>query len=188
MKPSLPVLHTPRLTLRPMVAEDTESVCRMIDISRETFSHWFNWTGASTPAAVREYLQQAEQAMAVGTAWHYVLLSGPHNLVGRVGLTEWDMVNGSAELGYMLRTDFEGDGLMGEAAQALLTHAFAAGGLHRVVAYADVENEASRHVLAHLGFKHEGTMRHMLRHPERGWRDHHAYGLLEGELEGEPRG
>ncbi len=31
-------------------------------------------------------------------------------------------------------------------------------------------------------------MRHMLRHPERGWRDHHAYGLLEGELEGEPRG
>lgn len=187
MKPPLPALHTPRLTLRPMVASDTAGVCRMIDVSRESFSRWFNWTGASTPLAVREYLQQAEQAMAVGAAWHYVLLHGAQ-VVGRVGLTGWDAVNGSAELGYMLRTDFEGDGLMAEAGHALLAQAFAAGGLHRVVAYVDVENEASRHVLAHLGFRHEGTMRHMLSHPEYGWRDHDAFGLLDGELKGGPRG
>ena len=118
----------------------------------------------------------------VGTAWHYVVLTGQGSLVARVGLIQIDPVHQSAELGYMLRTDFEGKGLMTEAAQGLLAHAFGAGGLHRIAAYADVENVASQNVLKRVGFRHEGTMRHLLRLPERGWRDHHAYGLLEGEL------
>ena len=61
----------------------------------------------------------------------------------------------------MLRTDFEGRGLMTEAAHGLLSHAFGAGGLHRIAAFADVENVGSQQVLARLGFRHEGTVRHM---------------------------
>jgi RimJ/RimL family protein N-acetyltransferase len=165
-----------------MTVRDTDGVYRMIADSREAFAQWFGWARSSTRDGVREYLRQAEEAMAVGGAWHYVILSERDRLIGRVGLTGIDPVNFSAELGYMLRTDCEGDGLMSEAAHGLLSYAFGAGGLHRAVAYADVDNRASQHVLARLGFRHEGTMRHMLHLPERGWRDHHAYGLLEGEL------
>lgn len=180
----LPTLHTPRLTLRPMTLTDTEAVYQMIDVSRASFSHWFHWARASSPDSVREYIRQAEEANTVGSAWHYVAITPANCLIARLGLTQMDPVNLGAELGYMLRAASEGHGLMTEAAHRLLSHAFGPGGLHRIVAYADVENAASHQVLERLGFRREGTVRHMIHHPERGWRDHHAYGLLEGELRG----
>ncbi len=180
----LPVLQTSRLTLRPMAAADTDAAYKMIAASRDSFARWFGWARASTRESVQEYTQQATEAMTVGNAWHYVVRTRQESLIARVGLTQIDPVNFSAELGYMLRTDFEGSGLMTEAALGLLSYAFGAGGLHRIVAYADVENVGSQKVLTRLGFRHEGTARHMLYLPERGWRDHHAYGLLEGELRG----
>ena len=180
----LPTLHTPRLTLRPLTVGDTDAVVRMISDSQAEFSRWFGWASSSTRPAVKEYIQSAEEAMTVGTAWHYAILLWSGKLVGRVGLSEIDTVNQSAELGYMLRTDAEGNGVMTEAARGLLTHAFGLGHLHRVTAFADCENERSRRVLARLGFQQEGVVRHMSYHPARGWRDHFSYSLLEGELRG----
>ncbi len=178
----LPTLHTSRLTLRPMTVSDTDAVTRMISDSQAEFSRWFGWASSSTRPAVKEYIQSAEESMALGSAWHYVVLLWSGKLVGRVGLSEIDTVNRSAELGYMLRTDAEGSGVMTEAARGLLTCAFEPRHLHRVVAYADCENERSRRVLARLGFQPEGVVRHMSYHPARGWRDHVSYSLLEGEL------
>ena len=182
MRSPLPTLHTPRLTLRPMTVSDTDGVTRMIHDSRAEFSRWFGWVGSSTRPAVKEYIQSAEESMAVGAAWHYVVLLWSGRLVGRIGLSNMDADNKSAELGYMLRTDAEGSGMMTEAARGLLAHAFGPGGLHRVAAFVDCENERSRRVLLRLGFQPEGIVRHMSRHPERGWRDHVSYSLLEGEL------
>lgn len=183
-RPTLPTLHTPRLTLRPMVVSDTDAVLKMISDSRQEFACWFGWTGSSTRATVKEYIQSAEDAMMLGTAWHYVILLWSGKLVGRVGLTTIDTVNASAELGYMLRTDAEGNGVMTEAAHGLLSQAFAQAHLHRITAFADCENVKSQAVLSRLGFQREGVVRHMTRHPERGWRDHYGYSLLEGELRG----
>lgn len=180
----LPTLHTPRLTLRPMTVSDTDAVTKMISDSLPEFACWFGWASSSTRANVKEYIQSAEDAMALGTAWHYVALLWSGRLVGRVGLTSIDPVNASAELGYMLRTDAEGNGVMTEAAHGLLAQAFTSGHLHRITAFADCENIKSQRVLARLGFQREGLVRHMTRHPERGWRDHYGYSLLEGELRG----
>jgi ribosomal-protein-alanine N-acetyltransferase len=182
MTRSLPTLHTPRLTLRPMTVSDTEGVTKMISDSRPEFARWFDWAGSSSRAAVKEYIQSAEEAMAVGSSWHYVVLLWSGRLVGRVGLNAIDTANSSAELGYMLRTDAEGNGIMTEAVHGLLSHAFGPGHFHRISAFVDCENEKSRRVLARLGFQPEGTVRHMTCHPERGWRDHAMYSLLEGEL------
>jgi RimJ/RimL family protein N-acetyltransferase len=180
----LPTLHTPRLTLRPLTVSDTDGVMKMIRDSQAEFTQWFGWASSSTRPAVKEYIQSAEEAMALGTAWHYVILLWSGKLVGRVGLSAIDPDNLSAELGYMLRTDTEGNGIMTEAARGLLAHAFGPGNLHRVVAYADCENERSRRILTRLGFQQEGVVRHMSHHPERGWRDHCSYSLLDGELRG----
>ena len=180
----LPTLHTPRLTLRPMTVSDTDAVQKMIGDSRQEFTRWFGWADSSTRATVKEYIQSAEEAMAVGMAWHYVVLLWSGRLVGRAGLTSIDSVNESAELGYMLRTDAEGSGVMTEACHGLLAHAFTQARLHRVTAFADCENLKSQRLLARLGFQKEGIVRHMTRHPERGWRDHYGYSLLDGELRG----
>ncbi len=179
---SLPVIHTPRLTLRPIAVSDVPAVDVMIAASRESFARWFGWARGSTRESVREHTQQLVDAMALGTARHYVVLTGTEGLIARVGLMEIDPVNSSAELGYMLRTEYEGQGVMTEALRGLLSHALGPEGLHRVTAYVDTENVASQRVLERLGFQREGTVRHAACHSERGWRDHHLYGLLAGEL------
>ncbi len=178
----LPTLHTPRLTLRPMTIGDTDGVLKMIRDSQAEFTQWFGWASGSTRPAIKEYIQSAEEAMALGTAWHYVVLLWSGRLVGRIGLSTMDLDNFSAELGYMLRTDAQSNGVMTEAARGLLSHAFGPGRLHRISAYADCDNERSQRVLARLGFQKEGLVRHMSHHPERGWRDYFSYSLLEGEL------
>ncbi len=165
-----------------MTVSDTDAVTKMIRDSQAEFTRWFGWASSSTRPAVREYIQSAEEAMALGTGWHYVILLWSGKLVGRVGLSVIDSDNLSAELGYMLRTDAEGSGVMTEAARGLLSYGFGPGRLHRVSAYVDCENERSRRVLTRLGFQPEGVVRHMSRHPERGWRDYCSYSLLEGEL------
>ena len=182
--PLLPVLQTPRLILRPMTVGDTEAVYRMISVSRDSFSRWFTWAREANLDSVREYGRRMEEAMAVGTESHYVILTRAHSLVGRVGLMEIDRVLRCAELGYMLRTDFEGQGLMTEAVRTLAAHALGPGGLHRLAAYSDVDNFGSQRVLSRLGFRQEGMLRHVARHPAHGWRDQYVYGLLEGELVG----
>jgi len=182
--PLLPVLQTPRLILRPMTVGDSEAVYRMIAVSRAAFSRWFTWSNDSNLDSVREHSRRLEEAMAVGTASEYVILTRAHSLVGRVGLMEIDTAARCAELGYMLRTDFEGQGLMTEAVYTLASHALGPGGLHRLSANVDVENIGSQRVLSRLGFRQEGTLRQVVHHPERGWRDQHVYGVLEGELIG----
>ncbi len=181
---SLPTIHTPRLTLRPVTAADVPSIDALIAASRESFARWFGWARGSTRESVREHTQQMVDAMALGTARHYVVLTSTEGLIARVGLYDIDPTNLSAELGYMLRTEYEGQGVMTEALRGLLPKAFGTDGLHRVTAYVDTENVASQRVLDRLGFQREGTVRHAMHHPERGWRDHYLYGLLAGELRG----
>lgn len=178
----LPTIHTPRLTLRPVTAADVPAVDAMIAASRESFARWFGWARGSTRESVREHTQQSVDAMALETARHYVVLTSAEGLIARIGLYDIDPVNLSAELGYMLRTEYEGQGVMTEALRGMLSHTFGPDGLHRVTAYVDTENIASQRVLERLGFQREGTVRHAMCHPERGWRDHHLYGLLSGEL------
>lgn len=63
-----------------------------------------------------------------------------------------------AELGYWLGMDFWGDGLVTEAARAMIDTAFSltpVGALHAGVR---VINPASRRVLEKCGFRHEGTV------------------------------
>ncbi len=177
-------IQTPRLTLRPIVAADAPAINAMIASSRESFARWLGWARGSTAESVREHTQQIVEEMALGTARQYVVLTDTGGLIARVGLYEIDLVNLSADLGYMLRTEYEGQGVMTEALRGLLSHTFGPDGLHRIAAYVDTENVASQRVLDRLGFRREGTVRHAARHPERGWRDHHLYGLLAGELRG----
>ena len=97
---------------------------------------------------------------------------------------------GRAEVGYVLGRRDWSRGLMREAIDALLTHAFdgyafaghASDGmvLRRIEAYVDPRNIASHRLLLALGFVHEGSLRE--RNVVKGEVvDSHVYGLLARE-------
>jgi [ribosomal protein S5]-alanine N-acetyltransferase len=101
-------------------------------------------------------------------------------LVGTVRLGIVNPEQREADLGYGLRPDRWGRGITVAAAALLLDVAFADLGLHRVFAYHDPANRASRRVMEKLGMTYEGTLRQNMLGRD-GWRDSALWAVLEDE-------
>ena len=80
-------------------------------------------------------------------------------LLGSCTLHHLDFDHRHAEVGYSLRREFWGAGLMTEALTLLLDFAFETLDLHRLEADADPRNERSLRLLERLGFVREGYFR-----------------------------
>jgi ribosomal-protein-alanine N-acetyltransferase len=83
----------------------------------------------------------------------------------------------SAYLGYYVAAPFARQGLMREAIELTLGHAFTELGLHRVEANIQPDNAASIGLVAKLGFAREGYSRRYLKIGGR-WRDHERWAIL----------
>ncbi len=115
-----------------------------------------------------------EREFAAGTSARWVLLSpGPEpEVVGTCNFTQ--IARGpfrACVLGYQVARRHEGRGLMREALEAALDHAFRELRLHRVMANYRPENARSANLLSRLGFVREGYARDYL-FIDGAWRDH----------------
>jgi len=100
---------------------------------------------------------------------------------GSIGL-RWSEEHDVAEIGYWLRADARGRGLMTRAL-VLIAAAALEQGAARVQLRADVENVASRRVAERAGFTLEGVLRSAHWNPRLGRRQDWAmYSVLPGEL------
>lgn len=85
-----------------------------------------------------------------------------------------------AEMGYWLRSDLCGRGLMTEAGSAVVEFGFESLRLHRIELHAGTGNVGSARVAEKLGFAREGLLRHGSRGSD-GWYDVFVYGLIEDD-------
>jgi RimJ/RimL family protein N-acetyltransferase len=90
------------------------------------------------------------------------------------------------ELGYIFNPAYHGHGHATEAAQALVDHAFAEMGAHRVMAQCNPANTASWRLLERIGFVREGHLRRNIffRRDVAGrpiWQDTFEYGRINDE-------
>lgn len=83
----------------------------------------------------------------------------------------------NAYLGYGLGVKFTGEGLMTEAVELILRHAFKNLKLHRVEANVQPENLPSIAVLQRCGFTKEGFSRKYLKIGGK-WRDHERFAII----------
>jgi len=90
-----------------------------------------------------------------------------------------------AEIGFTLARSAWGNGFAAEAVSALLTYAFPAFDLHRVVAIVDTRNAASVALLERLGMRREG---HFLQNVwfKGAWGDEYLYAILRDEWPAAP--
>jgi RimJ/RimL family protein N-acetyltransferase len=98
-------------------------------------------------------------------------------VLGSIGL-RWDHEDAVAEIGYWIRRDARGRGLMTRAVVLVSEYAFEQGA-ERVFLRADPENVASCRVAEKAGFTREGVLRSAHWNPRLGRRQDWAfYGLL----------
>jgi RimJ/RimL family protein N-acetyltransferase len=103
-------------------------------------------------------------------------------VLGSIGAS-WNQAGDVAEIGYWLRADARGRGVMARAVRLLVCWATAEGAA-RIQLRADVENEPSRRVAQSCGFTLEGVLRASHWNARLGRRqDLEMYSLLPAELE-----
>lgn len=149
---TVPTLETERLVLRPVRIEDADAYFELRNDTEVA-----RYLVRPPPKSVDEALA-ALRRMETVLAW---ALTRPREdkLLGTVGLPRFDAENRSTSISFELRRDEWGKGLMGEAAAAVVKHAFEGLRVHRIQAEIDPKNAPTIHLVETLGFVREGILR-----------------------------
>jgi [ribosomal protein S5]-alanine N-acetyltransferase len=127
------------------------------------------------PTVQRLTLEHFAHAFSQGSAWRWLLFGKADDtrMLGSVALNRVERgYSHSAHLGYALDAQVQGQGLMREAVETVVAHAFAPGvNLHRLQAACRPENARSLGLLKRLGFRDIGLALGYLC-IDGAWRDH----------------
>ncbi len=154
--------------------QDPELVAPFDRYAPDTFDEFVRSmeVAADDPASLapRFGIEEKSSGVLVGAVGHYV----PHPVLEYL------------EVWYLLGDrERRGRGYGREAVRLLVDYLFATRSIERVGATVDVENAASNHLIAGLGFHVDGTLRSALFHHGR-WHDVYAYGITRPEWSARP--
>lgn len=193
----LPILRTPRLVLRPLTDQDRSAWTEMMLASEESFVRSGMVVDPSTTLDQRfdQALAKTTHGLESETGYRFQAFLAPDQpraglMIGGVGLN--NVTRGvfmNCDMGWGIRSDYEGKGYAFELCSAALDFAFGPTspppappglGLHRVQANVMPTNTRSLKLAERLGFRREGMALKML-HIMGDWRDHVMHAKLAEE-------
>ena len=157
----IPTLYTNRLTLRKLVVSDAID---MYEYSkRYEVSEYLLWSPHESQWATKGYLSYLQRQYAKKQFYDWAItLTESKKMIGTVGFTAFDIENNSAEVGYVLSSDYWGKGIAAEALGRIIGFGFDVLSLHRLEAHIMTENVRSKRVAEKCGFVCEAVMRDKL--------------------------
>jgi ribosomal-protein-serine acetyltransferase len=142
--------------LRSWSLDDAPEIYAVVNANREHLRAWLHWVDPTTgPVQIAEFIEMSRRRDDAREG-NGIYLDGV--LVGSAGLS-WTTADMQGEIGYWLRADAQGKGLVTKAGRALTTYGFQEVGLHRMTIKAAVHNDRSRAVAERLGYVNEGVLR-----------------------------
>ena len=153
------------VALRRLQSQDVDALQAVIEVSREHLRPFMPWADQDhqTTAA---FVAKAREGWAAGESFAYVLTEAVDDaggdgerMLGGCGLHRRGGPE-SLEIGYWLRPDAVGRGVMTAAAGALTAAAFAIDGITRVEIRCDEANHRSAAIARRLGYRHVGDEDH----------------------------
>ncbi len=168
----------PDLLLKAVQSTDAEQQFALTDSNRAYLREWLPWLDMTKAAGdtlkfVESCREQGEKKEALHCC---IWFEG--NLAGLISFHRFDFANRSTAMGYWLRADLQGKGIMTRSCRALIDYAFTELKMNRVEIRCATNNVKSRAIPERLGFKSEGV----LRDAERLYGhfvDHVVYAMLE---------
>lgn len=186
-------LLTPRLALTPLEAADARDAFAAIQPSRKSLEPWLPWVPfTSDEDSTLRYADASASDWDSGRATRLAIrererpAGGIGRFLGVVGLENLVALHRRGDLGYWLRDDVVGQGLMTEACAGVLEFAFERMRVHRIHVAAATDNHRSLAVIRRLGFRMEGIARQAENCGGR-WLDHVQFGLLTSDPRPRPR-
>jgi RimJ/RimL family protein N-acetyltransferase len=156
---SLPTLGTDRLVLREMAESDADGLHAAFG-NADAMRFW-NSPPTRTVADTALLIKKALTGRRIGHGvWAILRRDGP--FVGMINYHHREVKNQRLELGWIVVPAYWRQGIMTEAASAILGHCFGTMKMHRVEALIEPENLSSLALAAKLGFVNEGLLRDRL--------------------------
>ena len=161
-------IHTARLTLRQVAAEDAEELvrCRSLPMSL-----------AEANKAVVGMLEELRKPFN----FHWVITL-EDEVIGRIKAWDVSPYNGYLQLGYDIAPEYRSKGYMTEAVQAVISYLLMEAEVNRVFCSVRESNPASCRVCEKVGLQHEGTLRQHYARQDGGYDDVRIYGVIKGDL------
>jgi aminoglycoside 6'-N-acetyltransferase len=166
----LPVLHGPRVTLRPVRGDDAAALLALLT-EPSVARWWHEWDAARIE---RDLLEQDEE--------HVNVIEAGGELAGLLLVYEEPDEYKHAALDVSLGTAHQGQGLGPEALRLVMTHLIEARGHHRFTIDPAAHNERAIRAYAKLGFRPVGILRRYERAADGTWHDGLLMDLLADEL------
>jgi ribosomal-protein-serine acetyltransferase len=155
-------IQTRRLTLRPPQPGDGPELNAAVRESQERLKHWMPWARGELPSqddseenvrrAHAQYLLREDLRISM-----FDRTTG--KMIGNSGLHRFDWEARTFEIGYWVRTGFEGQGYVTEAVTAITQYAFRQLKAARVEIRCDVENHRSAAIPRKLGYQLEAVLK-----------------------------
>lgn len=137
-------------SLRPLRAEDAPDIFGSIDTQRRHLGRWLPFVAETQRI---EQTRSVVAAMLADTANPVFTLRNGDAFAGLIGFKSADSNQRSIEIGYWLREEQQGKGLMTAAVRALCERAFAEMGMRCIVIRCGVGNQPSNRIPQRLGFR-----------------------------------
>ena len=156
---AFPVLETPRLLLREIVAADAAALFAIHGDAERM--KWFGNDPLSNLLAAEKLVATFagwREMPNPGTRWG-IEIKGQPQLIGTCGLFSWNRGWRKCTLGYELARTAEGKGHMTEALRAIIAWGWSEMTLNRIEAQVHPENMSSIAILERHGFVFEGKLR-----------------------------
>lgn len=172
------VLATARLRLRPLEDDDVDDLWPFV--SDPELPRMMSWTAHTDRSQTLAFVHWARDAWARGSdaTWAIEVDGRAMGVISlddiRYEMRAWRIDR--AELGYWIAPPLHGQGLMTEAAQAVMRCGFETLALHKITVHCIAENAGSRRVIEKLGFRPIGRLEDHV------WRDGRWWSVLGYEL------
>lgn len=148
-------LETDRLILKNIGREDREFILKQFSddaVNRYLFDAEPVSNLDEADEIIDFYVQPEPRAQH---RW-VILLKSDGRKIGTCGFHCWDRARCSVDIGYDLRKEYWGQGLMTEALREMLAFASQIMGVHRINAHIYVDNQKSAALAQKFGFKWNG--------------------------------
>lgn len=150
-----------RLFLRPLLDEDINGNYLSWLNNKEVTSHNAHGRFPVSPGQLKEYINSSNNSREMMV--FAIIYKETNQHVGNISLQSIDWIDSNAEIAFLLgEKEYWGKGIMLEAGDLLIKHAFYALNLHRVYCGTSSLNIGMQKLAIKLGMNQEGVRKHAL--------------------------
>jgi [ribosomal protein S5]-alanine N-acetyltransferase len=148
---SFPILTTERLTLRQLSTDDRQNILALR--SDPEINKYLGREPGKTIEDAINFINKVNDNIKSNNSLYWVItLTKTNTFVGTICLFDFSNEKNSCEIGYELMRKFQGQGIMREAAEAVIDYSFQTLQFQKIVAFTHNKNQHSTKLLTKFNF------------------------------------